>query len=48
VGVHFTGVHLIYESCAQDPSGENLYIDIKDVLKLLDCGRLGRQAAGYP
>jgi hypothetical protein len=24
-----------------------LYIDTKDVLKLLDCGRLGRQAAGH-
>jgi len=34
--------------CAQDTGGENPYIDTKDVLKLLDYGRLGRQAAGHP
>ena len=34
--------------CAQYTGGENPYIDTKDVLKLLNCGRLGRQAAGHP
>jgi hypothetical protein len=33
---------------AHDLGGENPYIDTKDVLKLLNCGRLGRQAAGHP
>jgi hypothetical protein len=33
---------------AYDLGGENPYIDTKDVLKLLNCGRLGRQAAGHP
>jgi hypothetical protein len=31
-----------------DLGGENPYIDTKDILKLLNCGRLGRQAAGHP
>src|SRR2546423_8088289 len=34
--------------CAQDTGGENPYIDNKDILKLLNCGRLGRQAADHP
>ena len=34
--------------CAQDTGGENPYIDTQGGLKLLDCGRLGRQAAGHP
>src|SRR2546430_14116024 len=34
--------------CAQYTAGENPYIDTKDVLKLLNCGRVGRQAAGHP
>src|SRR2546423_5362261 len=34
--------------CAQDTGGENPYIDTKDVLKPLNCGRLGRQAADHP
>src|ERR1700755_2083151 len=34
--------------CAQDPGGENPYIDTRDVLGASDCGRLGRQAAGHP
>jgi hypothetical protein len=34
--------------CAQDTGGENPYIDPEDVLRLLNCGRLGRQAAGHP
>jgi hypothetical protein len=34
--------------CAHDLGGENPNIDTKDVLKLLNCGRLGRQAAGHP
>jgi hypothetical protein len=29
-------------------SGESPYIDTRDVPKLLDCGRLGRQAADNP
>jgi hypothetical protein len=33
---------------AHDLGGENPYIDTKDVLKLLNCRRLGRQAAGHP
>src|SRR5271168_935207 len=33
---------------AHDLGGENPYIDTEDVLKLLNCGRLGRQAAGHP
>ena len=33
---------------AYDLGGENPYIDTKDVLKLLNCGRLDRQAAGHP
>jgi hypothetical protein len=33
---------------AHDLGGENSYIDTKDILKLLNCGRLGRQAAGHP
>jgi hypothetical protein len=33
---------------AHDLGGENPYIDTKDVLKLLNCGRLGRQATGHP
>src|ERR1700728_1671867 len=28
--------------------GENPYIDTEDVLKLLNCGRLGRQPAALP
>jgi hypothetical protein len=28
--------------------GEDPYIDTKDVFEASDCGRLGRQAAGYP
>jgi len=48
-GVYPTGVHLIYESSLRAClGGENPYIDTKDVLKLLNCGRLGRQAAGHP
>ena len=34
--------------CAQGTGGENPYIDTKGVLKLLNCGRLGRQAADHP
>src|SRR5271154_3979029 len=34
--------------CAQDTGGENPCIDTQGGLKLLDCGRLGRQAAGHP
>jgi hypothetical protein len=34
--------------CAHDLGGENPYVDTKDVLKLLNCGRLGRWAAGHP
>src|SRR5277367_5106797 len=34
--------------CAQDTGGENPYIDTQGGLKLLDCGRLGRQAADHP
>jgi hypothetical protein len=33
---------------AHDLGGENPYIDTKDILKLLNGGRLGRQAAGHP
>ena len=33
---------------AHDLGGENPYIDTKDVLKLLNCGRLGRQAVNHP
>jgi len=33
--------------CTQDTGGENPYFDTKGVLKLLNCGRLGRQAAGH-
>jgi hypothetical protein len=33
---------------AHDLGGENPYIDTKDVLKLLNCERLGRQATGHP
>src|ERR1700734_62518 len=42
--------HLFFTSLpsAHDLGGENPYIDTKDVLKLLNCGRLGRQAAGHP
>jgi hypothetical protein len=35
-------------SCAQDTGGESPYIDAKDVFRVPDCGRLGRQAAGHP
>jgi len=34
--------------CAQDTGGENPGVDTQGGLKLLDCGRLGRQAAGHP
>src|SRR5271155_5055185 len=49
MGVYLTGVHLIYESSLRAGPGwrESLYRH-KDVLKLLDCGRLDRQAAGHP
>ena len=33
---------------AHDLGGENPYIDTEDVLKLLNCGRLGRQVADHP
>jgi hypothetical protein len=40
---HFTSL-----PSAHDLGGENPYIDAKDVLKLLNCGRFGRQAADHP
>jgi hypothetical protein len=33
---------------AQDTDGKNPYIDIQGYFKASDCGRLGRQVAGYP
>jgi hypothetical protein len=43
-GVHLTGVYLLFTSLpsAHGLGGENPYIDTKDVLKPLNCGRLGR------
>jgi len=41
--------HALFTSlpCAQDTGGESPCIDTRDGLKASDCGRLGRQAAGY-
>jgi hypothetical protein len=46
--ISWVGVLLTSLPCAQVTGGEDPYIDNKDVLKLLNCGRLGRQAAGHP
>ena len=49
MAVHLIGVYLIYESSLRAGHGwrESLYRH-RRCLKLLNCGRLGRQAADHP